>query len=167
MEMPALSISLSEQRKREYSFAFFRSVAFCRHWECVSEIRRLRTATERSTCWWMNTITSSQTPARMPCCHLFSEECNLNKGGVWRGWESKNCEKLISTGICLFLLDGISYDTNREHSPHVNFQVFSIPTIAQPCSVGLKKESADTCLQHPVSSPTESNALHLRLQLEN
>lgn len=107
MEMPALSISLSEQRKREYSFAFFRSVAFCRHWECVSEIRRLRTATERSTCWWMNTITS-QTPARMPCCHLFSEECNLNKGGVWRGWESKNCEKLISIGLCLFLLDGIS-----------------------------------------------------------
>lgn len=90
---------------------------FLRYW-------LLRTATERSACWWMNAITSVPTPARNTCLPLLWGRTQLK--------ESKNHENLISIGFISFQFV-LSLTTPSRAVSMCEFQVFSTLTTALLC----------------------------------
>lgn len=164
MEMPALSISSSGRRKREYDFAVFSSTAFCRHWECVFEIlTSAKSNSQGSARWWMNAITPVPTPARNTLLPLILEGKQLK--------EPKNHGNVISIGFISFclmvsLMTPIQgnvhmwifkcFPSYQQHSPVLLLQ--SENPLTPSCSIGggeMAKQTARTVMPF------------MKLQMEN
>lgn len=100
MEMPALSISLSGCRKGEYNLAVFHSAAFCRHWECISEIATSANSNREISLLMNECSTFNSETCKNTLLPLTLGRMQLKyREGV--GVENQNHDKLISIGLMI------------------------------------------------------------------
>lgn len=151
MEMPPLSISSSERRKREYNLVVFSSTEFCRHWECIFEIlTSMNSNRDQLADEWMQYLPFKHLQG-IPHFHLFWKECSL-----------KN-QRIMKVSFLLVLFTSTWWYLLWHQSRAKSTWELSILRAPQPA---LLFEASHKGGGYDKTNHMHSNALHLKLQVE-
>lgn len=153
MEMPPLSISSSERRKREYNLVVFSSTEFCRHSECIFEIlTSMNSNRDQLADEWMQYLPFKHLQG-IPHFHLFWKECSL-----------KN-QRIMKVSFLLVLFTSTWWYLLWHQSRAKSTWELSILRAPQPALLSLF-EASHKGGGYDKTNHMHSNALHLKLQVE-